>query len=49
MMRAILFIAFLMQPPRAASSQAAPHDLNKAVDKGQITALAGTVPQARVD
>ena len=49
MTRAILFIAFLMLSARGASSQAAPHDLNKAVDKRHITAPAGTVPQASVD
>jgi ligand-binding sensor domain-containing protein len=49
MKRAILFIVLLVQPGRAASSQVAPHNLNKPVDRGHITALAGTVPQASVD
>ena len=49
MTRAVLFIAFLMQPARTASSQVAPHDLTKAVEKGYIAALAGAVLQARVD
>jgi hypothetical protein len=49
MTRAILFFAFLMQPPRAASSQVATYDLNKPVDRRYITALAATVPQANVD
>ena len=42
MKRAILFIAFLMQPARTASSQVASHHPNRAVDKGHNTALAGT-------
>jgi ligand-binding sensor domain-containing protein len=49
MKRAILFIVLLVQPGRAASSQVAPHNLNKPVDRGHITTLAGTVPQASVD
>ena len=48
MTRAILFIAFLMQPARTASSQVAPGDLDEAVDRGHIIALVGTVPQASV-
>jgi ligand-binding sensor domain-containing protein/signal transduction histidine kinase len=47
MTRAILFIAFLMQPARTANSQAAPHDLAKPVEKGYIAGFA--VLQARVD
>jgi signal transduction histidine kinase/ligand-binding sensor domain-containing protein len=49
MTRAILFIALLMEPARPASSQVAPHDLNKAVDKRHVVASAGTVSQASVD
>ena len=49
MTRAILFIAFLMELVRLASSQVAHHDLNKAVDKHRITTLAGTAPEARED
>jgi ligand-binding sensor domain-containing protein/signal transduction histidine kinase len=49
MTRAILFIALLMQLERTASSQVAPHDLNKLLDKGYVTTPAGAVPQANVD
>ena len=49
MMRAILVIAFLMGLARPASSQAAPEDLNQAVDKPRIATLAGTEPKPRVD
>jgi len=46
---AILFTVVLMQAARTASSQVAPHALTKTVEKSYITALAGAVPQARVD
>ena len=46
---AILFTVVLMQAARTANSQVAPHDLTKAVEKSYITALAGAVPQARVN
>jgi ligand-binding sensor domain-containing protein len=49
MTRVILFIAFLMQPARTASSQVARHALTKTVEKSYIAALAAAVPQARVD
>jgi hypothetical protein len=45
MTRAILLIAFLMEPARPASSQVAPHDLNKVVDKRhQRTGAGGDSP-----
>jgi ligand-binding sensor domain-containing protein/signal transduction histidine kinase len=49
MTRAILFIAFLMELARPASSQVPPHDLNKAADKRYVTTLPGPVPQASVN
>jgi len=49
MTRAILFIAVLMQAARTASPQVASHALTKTVEKNYIAALAGAVPQARVD
>jgi ligand-binding sensor domain-containing protein/signal transduction histidine kinase len=48
MTRAILVIAFLMDPATAVSFQVALHNLNKAADKRHVTAPAGTVPQARI-
>jgi ligand-binding sensor domain-containing protein len=48
MTRAILCIAFLMGTARAASSEVAPHDPDKTVDKRHITTLAGPVAQASV-
>jgi ligand-binding sensor domain-containing protein/signal transduction histidine kinase len=48
-LRAILFIALLIPPERTGRSQATPQALTKPVDKGYVTALAGVVPQARVD
>jgi ligand-binding sensor domain-containing protein len=49
MTRAVLFVSFLMQLARLASSQAAPDNLNKAVKRGHVTGFAGAVPQARVE
>ena len=49
MKRAILFIVFLMRLGTAAGSQIAARDLNRPLDKGNITAMAGAIPQATVD
>src|SRR3954452_10699382 len=42
MTRAILLVAFLMEPAGLASSRPVPHDVNN----GHIVTVAGTLPQA---
>ncbi|MGB6691230.1 MAG: two-component regulator propeller domain-containing protein [Terracidiphilus sp.] len=49
MKRAILFIVFLTQPGGVARSQIAAHPIYQPVDEGHIAAIAGALPQAKVD